>query len=333
MSFIRAAASSSRAIRSQIGASARRRYATAADPSKPSNLPLYLGGAGLVGLAAYVYINFSAKAATSKAQQKSPLDPQNFVEFKLKHVEPYNHNTAKYVFELPDGHASLLPIASCVVVKSAEDSPHPLNDEKGKPIIRPYTPISPPEQEGELNFLIKHYDNGRMSKYIYELKPGEKLAIKGPIMKIPYKINEHDQVGMIAGGTGITPMYQILEYALKDPSNKTKFTLIFANISERDILLREEFDALKKAHPDTFNVIYTLDQPGSNWKGYKGYVNREMIKQNIAPATLGDKVKVFVCGPPGQVSALAGKKDGMKQGTLSGILKDLGYTEDQVFKF
>ena len=35
-------------------------------------------------------------------------------------------------------------------------------------------------------------------------------------------------------------------------------------------------------------------------------------------------------GPPGQVAAVAGKKAGMKQGELAGILKDLGYTEDQV---
>lgn len=41
----------------------------------------------------------------------------------------------------------------------------------------------------------------------------------------------------------------------------------------------------------------------------------------------------MVCGPPGQVNALAGKKDGMKQGPLAGILKELGYTEDQVRLF
>lgn len=35
-------------------------------------------------------------------------------------------------------------------------------------------------------------------------------------------------------------------------------------------------------------------------------------------------------GPPPQVASLAGKKDGMKQGPLGGILKELGYTEDQV---
>ena len=38
-------------------------------------------------------------------------------------------------------------------------------------------------------------------------------------------------------------------------------------------------------------------------------------------------------GPPGQVIAVAGKKDGMKQGAIGGILKELGYAEDQVYKF
>lgn len=35
-------------------------------------------------------------------------------------------------------------------------------------------------------------------------------------------------------------------------------------------------------------------------------------------------------GPPGQVAAVAGKKAGMKQGEIGGVLKELGYTEDQV---
>lgn len=62
-------------------------------------------------------------------------------------------------------------------------------------------------------------------------------------------------------------MYQILKHALGDSSNKTRFTLVFANIAEKDILLREEFEAMRKQHPDTFNIVYTLDQAGSDWKG------------------------------------------------------------------
>lgn len=93
----------------------------------------------------------------------------------------------RYIFELPDGEASLLPVASCVVVKSASDSPAPLLGNNEKPIIRPYTPTSAPDLEGELHFLIKRYEAGKMSQHIHNLKPGEKLGIKGPIVKIPYK--------------------------------------------------------------------------------------------------------------------------------------------------
>jgi len=274
---------------------------------------------------AYMYLD------KTTVQTKSPLDPQNFVDFKLKRVEQYNHNTSKFTFELPKGEASLLPVASCVIVKSSD--PEALKDAKGKPVVRPYTPISPSNQKGELTFLIKRYDAGNASKHIHELKAGDSLSIKGPFEKFPYKTNEFDEVGLIGGGSGITPLYQVVTHALSDRTNKTKFKLIFANVTEEDILLKEEFDALKKKYPQNFDVVYVLDKPGKDWTGPKGFVTSELIKQHIAPASLKDKVKVFICGPPGQVAAVAGQKAGMKQGELGGVLKELGYSEDQVYKF
>lgn len=62
-----------------------------------------------------------------------------------------------------------------------------LEDEKGKPIIRPYTPVSPSDKEGEFTFLVKKYPSGNMSKFIHEMKPGDTLSIKGPIPKWDYK--------------------------------------------------------------------------------------------------------------------------------------------------
>ena len=35
-------------------------------------------------------------------------------------------------------------------------------------------------------------------------------------------------------------------------------------------------------------------------------------------------------GPPGQVAAISGPKDGLAQGELGGALKDLGYIKEQV---
>ncbi|KAH9949410.1 cytochrome-b5 reductase [Amylocystis lapponica] len=288
---------------------------------------------GIAGLAGYIYLKPSSAPKAQAAPQKSPLDPKNYVDFALKRIEDYNYNTAKYVFELPNNATSQLPVASCVLVQPASDASDPIKDSKGELIHRPYTPVSPPDLPGEFVFLIKRYEGGKMSQYIHSLKPGEKIGIKGPLMKIPIKINEFDEVGMIAGGSGITPMYQVLKYALADPANKTRYTLVFANVAPRDILLRDEFDALAKAHPATFKLVHTLDQPPPDWAGAKGYVNKELIMQHIPPPSLGTKVKVLICGPPGQVAAVAGKKDGMQQGEVGGVLKELGYTKDQVFKF
>lgn len=179
----------------------------------------------------------------------------------------------------------------------------------------------------------KKYETGNVSKHIHSLKVGDTLKIKGPLPKWPWKMNELEEVGLIGGGSGIAPLYQVLQHALADKTNKTKFKLLYANVTEQDILLREEFDAMKKKYPDTFDVVYVLDKGDANWKGPTGFIGTDLIKQHVAPPSLGEKVKVFICGPPGQVASIAGKKKGMKQGELSGVLKELGYTEDQVYKF
>ncbi|KAF9270869.1 cytochrome-b5 reductase [Marasmius fiardii PR-910] len=325
MSFL-ATASTRSLLRAQLLQTARRRYTTTPE-AKKSNLPYWLIGAGTVGIGAYFYLDSTGKPK----QEKSPLDPEKFIDFKLKKVIPYNHNTSEFIFELPNNEASLLPVASCLVVKSSD--PEALKDAKGKPIIRPYTPISPPDTPGELTLLIKKYEQGNASKHIHSLKVGDTLAMKGPIPKWPWKINEFDEVALIGGGSGITPLYQVVTHALADSSNTTKFTLLFSNVTEADILLRSELDALKKKYPSMFDVVYVLDKPPQGWQGPSGFIGKEILQKYVAPASLKEKVKVFVCGPPGQVASLAGKKDGMKQGELAGHLKELGYTEDQVYKF
>ena len=80
---------------SQLLASARR-YSTTHSNPKGSKAGLYLIGAGLAGFGAYAYLNGGAPAVKAvKLKETSPLDPANFVDFELKKVEPYSHNTSK----------------------------------------------------------------------------------------------------------------------------------------------------------------------------------------------------------------------------------------------
>jgi hypothetical protein len=189
MSFLRFATRTARVQVRYFGTSS-------CGPTKSSNLPLYLSGAGLVGLTAYLYLSGSptpftspvASSPTKPKQEKSALDAERFLDLKLKAVVPYNHNTARFIFELPNSGAALSPVTSLVVVRASEGAAGAPVDKKGNLAVRAYTPISSPAQEGELVLLIKKYENGVISKYVHEqLKPGDTLSIKGPISKFPYK--------------------------------------------------------------------------------------------------------------------------------------------------
>ncbi|KAG8910786.1 NADH-cytochrome b5 reductase [Tulasnella sp. 408] len=311
-----------------------RRYSTAAPSSAPgtsSKTGLYIGVTSVLGLAAaYYYMQDTPAPAAPKVPLTSALDKDNFVDLKLKKIEPYNHNTAKFTFELPPNTASLLPVAACVVIKTApgkEDPDHPpLLDAKGKPYVRPYTPISPSDHPEEITFLIKKYDTGKVTPYLHAMKPGQTIGIKGPFPKTPYKVSN-----IKIDNAFRTPMYQIIQHAMSLPDDKTKITFLFSNVSEADILMRETLDAWAQKHPDRLKIVYALDKGSDKWDGPTGYVSKEMI-QKYLPAP-SDKVQILVCGPPGQVKSVAGAKDGMKQGELGGVLKELGYTQEQVFKF
>ncbi|KAG8763327.1 NADH-cytochrome b5 reductase [Ceratobasidium sp. 423] len=279
MSFLRVASRN-------ITGSARRYSTIPPPPAKSSNLPLLLGVGGLLGIGAYIYADKTE--AKPKKPLVSALDKDNFKEFAVKKVEPYNHNTAKFTLELPPGEATLLPVSGLVYVKASESDPNAPRDQKGNTIGRPYTPVSDPEKEGEVTFVIKRYDTGKLTPYIHNLKPGDKVSVKGPIVKRPWKNNEFEE---------------------------------------------EEFEQLKAKHGDRFDIVYIVDKGDKNWSGLTGFITKDILKKEIAPASLGNKVMVYVCGPPAQVDAIAGKKDGMKQGALGGALKELGYTSEQVFKF
>ncbi|KAF8215790.1 ferredoxin reductase-like protein, partial [Mycena galopus ATCC 62051] len=326
MSLLRTVAFKTLQPRSALTARARQ-YATEAAPKKSNLVPMTLALGGLGGLAYYAYSTRSGAIPTSLPLA---LSPDEFVTLSLKKVVPYNHNSSTFIFELPPKTSSKLPVASCVVVQAAD--PEALKDKKGNTVTRPYTPISAADNTGELTFLIKKYETGVMSKHIHDLKPGDSLKIKGPIPKFPYKENEFDEVALIGGGSGITPLYQVITHALSSPANTTKFKLLFSNVTEEDILMREDLDALAKKYPNTLEVVYLLDKPKPDWKGPTGFVNADVIKKYVAPPT-AERTMVMICGPPGQVAALAGKKAGFKQGEIDGVLKELGYTAEQVFKF
>ena len=189
-----------------------------------------------------------------------------------------------------------------------------------------------PDALGYFELMIKRYEGGPMSNHLHSMEPDQRLSFKGPISKYPLSENQHKHIGLIAGGTGITPMYQLIRNIFANPNDQTKVTLVFANVSESDILLKKEIQELENEYPRRFRAFYALDQPPPSWGGMAGQIDKTVLK-TVLPEPKQEGIKLFVCGPPGMYKAISGMKSGMKQGELTGILKELGYSEDQVFKF
>jgi len=78
-------------------------------------------------------------------------------------------------------------------------------------------------------------------------------------------------------------------------------------------------------------VHYTVDQSDDQWKGEKGQIQKDMLQKYLPSASKENLV--FVCGPPSMMEAISGTKTpDKKQGPLSGMLKELGYSEENVYK-
>jgi len=263
---------------------------------------------------------------TTKSPHSHPhkLDPTDFVPLTLLKVTKLSHDTSHYVFGVEKSKEDL-PVSSFMLTKADGLTPD------GKPAIRPYTPVNISLEEGKLELVVKVYEKGVMSKHFGTLKEGDSLLFKGPIDKFKYQANAYKHIGMVAGGTGITPEYQVIRKILENPSDKTKVTLLYANKTEEDILLRHELDALAKKHPKQFTVHYWVETANKHWKGHVGRVDKDsLIKHMPAP---GSHNMTLVCGPPGFYNVMSGAKgDKGAQGELGGYLKEMGYTSQEVFK-
>jgi cytochrome-b5 reductase len=135
------------------------------------------------------------------------------------------------------------------------------------------------------------------------LVPGTTVKIKGPKGQMVYTPNMVREIGMLAGGTGITPMLQIIRAIMKNPNDRTKVTLIYANVATNDILLRDDLEKLSAAYPKQFRLHLVVEKETlGTWKGGIGFISAEMIKE-YCPAPRED-IKILICGPPPMVTAM-----------------------------
>ncbi|SCV03782.1 LANO_0G06216g1_1 [Lachancea nothofagi CBS 11611] len=255
---------------------------------------------------------------TAAYRRRKSVFSDRWTNLELEDQTLISKNTAIYRFNMKTTFESLnFPVGHHLAVKVPVD---------GKDYIRYYTPVSPKLEPGHFDIIVKSYPDGNVSKYFAGLKPGSTVAFKGPVGRFNYVTNSYKHLAMIAGGSGITPMLQVLNEVITNPEDFTKVSLIYANESENDILLRDELDEIAEKYPN-FDVTYVLRTPPANWTGETGYVTKEQILKYLPH--FSSENRLLISGKPEMVRMLLGYAEDL--GWPKTTEKSKG--DDQVFAF
>ncbi|KAJ5682444.1 Eukaryotic molybdopterin oxidoreductase [Penicillium macrosclerotiorum] len=269
--------------------------------------------------------------STATSDEPRPLFLQSRVWSKLKLTEIKNvsWDTRIFVFDLEHEKQSLgLPIGQHLMIKVND------TENKNEAILRSYTPISDTNVLGKLELLVKIYfptetiPGGKMTMALDKLALGAEIDCKGPTGRFEYlgngvvlisgKKRKVTSFTMICGGTGITPIFQVLRAIMQDPEDSTRCVVLDGNRLEEDILCRSELDAYEAMDSRKCTIVHTLTKGSESWKGRRGRISEALIKEYAPPA---ESSMAILCGP------------GAMEQSAKKILLDQGWSESDLHFF
>lgn len=168
----------------------------------------------------------------------------------------------------------------------------------GEILYRTFSISSVPNAGNSLTLTIKKIKDGKVTNYLADsLRVGDTLEVTAPSGQFfinPEPAHQKHYV-MIAGGSGITPIYSMIGAILKfEP--KSKITLLYANRNLNSIIFKEKLEQWTTEFSTQFEVKHFLSEEENPKKAIKGYITRifleEMLKQYGK-----SKLDFYLCGP------------------------------------
>ncbi|XP_071118719.1 NADH-cytochrome b5 reductase-like [Haliotis cracherodii] len=251
-----------------------------------------------------------------EADEEPVLSKDRYRRVKIIFITTETKDSARYRMKLPRGKSLGLCIGQHIIIRGYLDS---------TPVTRQYTPISDVEIKGYFDVLIKTYPEGQMSQIVKRWKEGEYVDIRGPFGSFSYKRNQYQTLYLLAAGTGIAPMSQVIQGIVGDEDEETRVRLIYACRTYADILMKAELDAWSSFW--NFSVTYALSQEtdeSSSCYRYGDQVHAGRVTATLLDTELGDRKEnllVLICGTK------------TFEADMIEHLNTLGLSEDKYFRF
>ncbi len=176
-----------------------------------------------------------------------------------------------------------------------------------------YSITSSPIHPGEIELAIKASTRHPVARWVHErARVGDRVQVsqgQGPFVYLP---EMSDNVVLIGGGVGITPLLSIFRH-VRDAGLPTQAHLVYSVSDSREILFRDELEAAVRTH-DNLHLSITVTQPDPRWHGLTGRIDPVKLHALDVP----DDTLYYLCGPKGMVE------------DMSALLHDLGVPMNRI---
>ncbi|MEC5146341.1 ferredoxin--NADP reductase [Chitinophaga sp. 212800010-3] len=173
----------------------------------------------------------------------------------------------------------------------------------GEPVTRSYSLSSVMEEGGRPAITVKKVPGGLMSSHIVDNGAAiSEWQVSGPHGRfiLPDNIRPTDHLVLLAGGSGITPLYAIAR-SFQHRFPDAAVTLLYSSRSGNDIIFRDSLNAWASRKPGKVNIHHALSQHAGDAPPsfIRGRINK-LVARKLIKAAVPDPptaVHYFICGP------------------------------------
>ena len=192
--------------------------------------------------------------------------------------------------------------------------------------IRAYSMANYPEEKGVIKFNIRiatpppgtDFPPGKMSSYVFGLKPGDKVKVFGPYGEFFAKDTDAEMV-FIGGGAGMAPMRSHIFDQLRRLKTKRKISFWYGARSLREMFYEEDYNTLAAENENfEWHVALSDPQPEDNWTGMTGFIHNVVLENYLKNHPAPEDCEYYMCGPP------------MMNAAVVKMLKDLGVEDENI---
>ncbi|MFP6571348.1 MAG: NADH:ubiquinone reductase (Na(+)-transporting) subunit F [Vicinamibacterales bacterium] len=182
-----------------------------------------------------------------------------------------------------------------------------------EPVTRAYSMANYPDEKGVIMLNVRIASPpprapagtppGKMTSYLFSLKPGDEVTISGPFGEFFAKDTQTEMI-YVGGGAGMAPMRSHIFDQFRRLNTNRSVSFWYGARSLREAFYVEDFDAIASEHTNfKWHLALSEPLPEDEWTGKTGFIHQVLYDNYLKDHQAPEDVEYYLCGPPMMLQA------------------------------